>query len=99
MFCICFQSQAKNKRRNMDEILLNVDTTDGFLHNLKKGEMAVDCDNNGTADGILFFISRCLHIKPLMVIFVARLTRLSTLKAWIIKAYQITQYASRLKIN
>jgi len=83
----------------MTGILLNADTTDGFLHNLRKGKMAVDGDENGTTDGILFFISRCLHIKPLMVIFVARLTRLSTLKAWIMTAYQIFQYASRLKMN
>lgn len=99
MFCICFLPQAKNKRRNMDKILLNVDTTDGFLHNLREGEMAVDVDENGTTDGILFFISRCLHIKPLMVIFVARLTHLLTLKAWIMTTYQILQYASRLKMN
>lgn len=83
----------------MDGILLNVDTTDEFLHNPRKGEMAVDCDNNGTADGIQFFITRCLHIKPLIVIFVARLTRLSTFKAWIMTAYLILQYASRLKMN
>lgn len=83
----------------MTGILLNADKTNAFRHNLRKGEMAVDCDNNGTADGILFFITRCLHIKPLIVIFVARLTRLSTLKAWIMTTYQILQYASRLKIN
>ena len=99
MFCICFQPQAKNKRRNMDGILLNADKTNAFRHNIKKRQMAVDCDNNGTADGIQFFITRCLHIKPLMVIFVARLTHLLTLKAWIMTTYQILQYASRLKMN
>ncbi|CCX64988.1 unknown [Prevotella sp. CAG:1058] len=99
MFCICFQSQAENKRRNMTGILLNADKTNAFRHNLRKGKMAVDGDENGTTDGIQFFITRCLHIKPLIVIFVARLTRLSTLKAWIMTAYQIPQYASRLKMN
>lgn len=83
----------------MDEILLNADKTNAFLHNLRKGEMAVGGDENGTTNGILFFITRCLHIKPLMVIFVARLTHLLTLKAWITTAYLIPQYVSRLKMN
>ena len=36
----------------MDGILLNADKTNAFRHNIKKRQMAVDCDNNGTADGI-----------------------------------------------